>query len=287
MLDEQWLMGLARVTVFTVMLQNGLTIPLRDLVSLQRKPALLIRSMVAVIQLVPGVVLVLLMLVELPVEAATGLALLASSPGAPLITQRSRIAAGSIPLAADLQLKLVLAAVLVTPLTLTLFKALFPLLPELDSSPAAVAREIAVVSIFPVGIGLFAQRFLPGTAALLSKRLGVVSHFLLLILAILIAWPSASAAIQLGGMVALAIVIMAAAALGIGHVMGAGASLNQRSSIATACIARNLGLAVIIATADGILMKLLPTLMAYMLLGMLVAVPYAVWVRRRLQRSGH
>ena len=282
MMDEHWLMGLARVTVFALMLQNGLRIPVRDLFSLQRKHALLIRSMVAVIVLVPGVVLVILMLVELPVEVATGLALLAASPGAPLITQRSKIAAGSTPLAADLQLKLVLAAVLVTPLTLTIFKALFPLLPDLASSPAAVAREIAVVSLLPVGIGLFMQRFLPGAAALLGKALGVVSQLLFLILAILIAWPSAGIAIQLGGMVAFAIVVMAAAALGIGHVVGAGASSNQKASIATACIARNLGLAVIIATADGILAKLLPTLMAYMLLGMLVAVPYAVWVRRRL-----
>ncbi len=74
-------MGLARVTVFALMLLNGLTIPVRDLFSLQRKPALLIRSMVAVIVLVPGVVLVILMSVELPVEVATGLALLAASPG--------------------------------------------------------------------------------------------------------------------------------------------------------------------------------------------------------------
>ena len=250
MLDEHWLMGLARVTVFALMLLNGLTIPIQDLFCLQRKPALLIRSMVAVIALVPGVVLVILMLVDLPVEVATGLALLAASPGAPLITQRSRIAAGSTPLAADLQIKLVLAAVLVTPLTLTIFKALFPLLPDLASSPSAVAREIAFVSLLPVGIGLFAQRFLPGAAVSLGKALGVVSQLLFLILAILIAWPSASIAIQLGGMVAFAIVIMAAAALGIGHIMGAGASLNQKAPIATACIARNLGLAVIIASAS-------------------------------------
>jgi BASS family bile acid:Na+ symporter len=202
-----------------------------------------------------------------------------------LITQRSRIAVGNTPLAADLQLKLVLAAILVTPLTLTLFKTQFPLLPDLASSPPAVAREIALVSILPVAIGLFVQRFLPAAAALLGKALGVVSQLLFLVLAILIAWPSASSAIQLGGMVAFTMVIMAAAALGIGHVMGAGASLNQKASIATACIARNLGLAVIIATADGILAEVLPTLMAYMLLSMLVAVPYAVRVRRHVRLS--
>ena len=144
------------------MLLNGLTIPVRDLFALQRNPALLIRAMVAVIVLVPCVVPVILMLVELPVEVATGFALLAASPGAPLITQRSKIAAGSTPLAADLQLKLVLTAVLITPLTLTIFKALFPMLPDLASSPSAVAREIASVSLLPVGIGLFTQRFLPG-----------------------------------------------------------------------------------------------------------------------------
>ena len=122
--------GLARVTVFALMLLNGLTIPVRDLFSLQHKPALVIRSIGAVIVLVPGVILVILMLVELPADVATGLALLAASPGAPLIKQRSKIAVGSTLLAADLQLKLALAAVLVTPLTQS------PLHQEFSSSPA-------------------------------------------------------------------------------------------------------------------------------------------------------
>lgn len=281
MLDEDTLMGLARVTVFVLMLLNGIRIPVRDLFSV-RKPALLVGSMTAVILLVPAVVLMILLLIDLPIEVATGLALLAAAPGAPLITQRSRIAAGNASLAANLQLKLVLSAVLVTPLTLTLFKALLPLLPELASSPTAVAREIAMVSLLPVSLGLLIQRFLPRTSDFLAKPLNVVAQMLFLVLAILITWFAAKMTIQLGGMVALVIVIMAATALAIGHMIGAGASLNQRASIATACVARNLGLAVIIAAADGILTKLLPVLMAYMLLGMLVAVPYAVWVRRRL-----
>ncbi len=128
MMDDPYLMGLARVTVFALMLLNGVTIPAPGLFSLQPKPALIIRSMVAVIVLVPVVVLVILMSFDLPVEAAT-------------------------------------------------------------------------------------------------------------------------------------------AALAIGHVMGAGASLSQRASIATACIARNLGLAVVIAAADGVLANLLPTVIAYMPLG--------------------
>ena len=104
MMDEPILMHFARVTVFALMLMNGVTIPAQDLFSLQRKLTLLIRSMVAVIVLVPVVVLVILMSFDLPVEVATGLALLAASPGAPLTTQRSKLAAGNILLAADLQL---------------------------------------------------------------------------------------------------------------------------------------------------------------------------------------
>ena len=282
MLDEPYLMGLARVTVFALMLLNGVTIPIRDLFSLQRQPVLFMRSMLAALVLVPVVVLVILVSFDLPVEVATGLLLLAAAPGAPLTTQRSKIAAGSSSLAANLQLMLVLSAVVATPLTLTLFKTLVPVLPELASSPAAVAREIATVSLLPVGAGLFIQRFLPRSAATIGKPLDVVCKVLFLALAILIVWPAARMSIQLGWMVGLAIVTMAAAALAIGHVMGAGATLHQRGSIATACIARNLGLAVVIAAADGVLAKLLPTILAYMLLGMLVAVPYAVWLRRRV-----
>jgi BASS family bile acid:Na+ symporter len=95
-MNEDFLMGLARVTVFVLMLLNGARIPIRNLFSLQSQPALLIRSMLAAILLVPGVVLMILLLADLPIEVATGLALLAAAPGAPLITQRSRIAAVSL-----------------------------------------------------------------------------------------------------------------------------------------------------------------------------------------------
>ena len=49
MIDDPYLMNLARITVFALMLHNGVSIPLRDIFSLQRRPALLIRSMGAVL----------------------------------------------------------------------------------------------------------------------------------------------------------------------------------------------------------------------------------------------
>jgi BASS family bile acid:Na+ symporter len=283
MLNEESLMNLARVTVFTLMLMNGATIPVRSLFSMQGNTALMLRSIIAAIVLVPGAVLVILLCFNLPIEVTTGMALLAAAPGAPLITQRSRIVAGNTSLAANLQLKLVLAAVLVTPLTLTLFKALLPLLPELASSPTSVAWEIAAVSLMPVCLGLLIQQYLPNTAERLGRPLHIVAQLLFLLLAALITWSAVKMTIQLGAVVALAIVLMAATALVLGHAISAGNPPNQRASVATACMARNMGLAVIIASADGIQGRLLPTFMAFMLLGMLAAVPYAAWMHRILR----
>src|SRR4030095_4221527 len=81
----------------TLMLDIGITLPFGQLTSLWRRPALLIRSLLAVLVLVPGVVLLLLWLLDLPRAVGTGLAVLAAAPGAPLTTMRSQMAGGSTP----------------------------------------------------------------------------------------------------------------------------------------------------------------------------------------------
>jgi BASS family bile acid:Na+ symporter len=281
MLDETYLMTIARVAVFTMMLLNGITIPATDLVSFRQPSGLLMRALFAVLVLVPLVVFGILMLFDLPVALASGLALLAAAPGAPMTAKRAQLAAGNIPFAANLQLKLVLAAIWFTPLSLALFKACFPLLPNLASSPMNVFREVAMVSLLPVGVGLLVQRLLPRVAERIGKPLALTSNLLFLLLLALIAWPALRMVVPLGWMASLAILVMATAALAVGHALGFGAALNQRASIATACIARNLGLAVVVASSDGLLAEVMPTLVAYLLLGMAAAVPYAAWMRRR------
>jgi BASS family bile acid:Na+ symporter len=84
---------------------------------------------------------------------------------------------------------------------------------------------------------------------------------------------------NIGPMVA--ILLMVVASLTIGHLLG-GPRQDQRPALATACIARNVGLALFLAELSNDAPHFIPTILAYMILGGLLAVPYAIWSKRQL-----
>lgn len=279
-MDHPTLLILVKITIFALMLAIGINLSLHELIALWRRPGLLIRSLLAVVVLVPMVVVLLLWWLDLPPAIATGLALLAVAPGAPLTTKRSQMAAARFSYAADLQLTLALLAVLVTPFTLAIFHALFELETE-RVSPLEVARQVALVQFLPVGIGLLIQQFAPKLTNIIGKPLNVIANGLFFLLIALALIPGVRMILQIGGLPVVAIVIMVATALIIGHLLG-GPTADERSALAIACIARNIGLALFIATLSSVEHHVIPTLLAYMILGAIVAIPYSVWSKRQL-----
>jgi len=282
-LDHPLFLAFVKLTIFTLMLGIGVNLSVRDLFGLERRPVDLLRALLAVVVLVPLVVALLLLVLDLPREVATGLAVLAAAPGAPLTSQRARMAAGSIPYTASLQLTLALLAVVLTPLTLGIFYRLFDLATE-GVTPLEVARQVATVQLLPVGIGLLIQRFAPPLARVLGKPLVVLGTLLFLGLVVLLIVPSVRMVAQIEMLPIAAILIMSAAALAIGHLLG-GRDVHERAALAIASLARNVGLALFVATLSGEEKTLAPTLVTYMVVGSLVAVPYAIRTKRLLARE--
>jgi BASS family bile acid:Na+ symporter len=227
----------------------------------------------------------ILLVVDLPSDIIVGMAILAAAPGAPLTATRSTLVRGNMHYAAGLQLTVVLLAVVTTPLMLAIFYALFATGPEARVSVLAVARQVAIASFLPVGLGVLIQKFLPRVTRRIGAPLRVLASLLFLVLILVILVPSLRLKLQLGIVPILAIVIMAAAALAIGHILGRPADLQVRASIATACVARNVGLVFFIGAVNEILPDLVTTVVAYMFLGTLVSIPYALWVRRQLPHA--
>src|SRR5262245_14131506 len=282
-MDHPDLLVLVRITIFTLMLDIGITLPFEQLTSLWRRPALLIRSLLAVLVLFPAVVLLLLWLLDLPRAVVTGLAVLAAAPGAPLTTMRSQMAGGSTPYSASLQLTLALLAVLTTPLTLAIFHAMF-VLETSGLESLEVARQVAIVQFLPVSIGLLVRRLVPGFAGVAAKPLTVLANvlFALLIAAILV--PGMRMILHFGALPALAIVIMVGVSLALGHLLGDPIP-DERAALAIATIARNVGLALFITALDRAGWVVPPSLLAYMLLGAIVAVAYSAGSKRRVARQ--
>lgn len=284
-MDNPIILIFVSVTIFSLMLATGLSHSFQELTSLWRRPELLLRSLLAVIVLVPAVVGLVLWVFELPRAVATGLAVLAAAPGAPLTYKRSQMAGGDPIYTASLQLTLALLAVVVTPLILVIFCALF----ELGTgrvSPLDVSKQVAQVTFLPVIAGLLIQHFAPRLADLIGKPLRMLGNILFILLFVvviilLVLSPDLRMRLNLGGLSTAAIMIMVGSSLAIGHLLG-GPSREQRSVLAIASIARNVGLALFIAALSDYGPEFVPTLLAYMILGSLLAVPYSVWSKRQI-----
>jgi BASS family bile acid:Na+ symporter len=284
-MDNPILLYFVSLTIFTLMLSLGVNHSFEQLTSLWRRPGLLLRSLLAVVFLVPLVVVLLLWVFDLPPAAATGLALLAAAPGAPLTYKRSQMAGGDPTYSASLQLTLALLAVVITPVILAMFYTRFELVTE-RVTLFQVARQVAQVTFLPVIIGLSLKQFAPRLAEVLRKPVSMLANILfillLLLLVLLLALvPKLRAMLNVGGLPMVAILIMVAVSLTIGHLLG-GPRRDQRSTLATACIARNVGLALFIAGLSDYGQHFIPTLLTYMILGGLLAIPYAVWSKRQL-----
>ena len=287
-MDNAILLKFFTVTIFSLMFAIGINSSLEQLTSLWRKPELLLRSLLAAIVLVPLVAFILLWLLDLPPAVATGLALLAAAPGAPVMTRRSQMAGADPTYVTSLQLTLAMLAVLVTPLTLAVFYSLFEL-PIGRVSPFHVLLQVGKVTILPVIAGLLIQRFVPRIAASIARPVQVIANALFLLLVvlpvvILAITPDLRQMLNLGGLSWSAILIMAAAAIAVGHFLG-GPTRQQRSALAVACVARNIGLALFIAALLDYGQMFIPTVLAYALFGFTVAFPYSLWSKRRLKKQ--
>jgi BASS family bile acid:Na+ symporter len=276
-MDNVIILSFVTLTIFVLMFAMGLNHPFEQLTFLWSSPALLLRSLLAVIVLVPLVVGLLLRLFDLPPAVATGLAVLAAAPGAPLMTKRTEMAGGNPDYAASLQLTLALLAVLVTPLILAVFYALFELVTE-RVTPFQVMLQIGEVTFLPVVIGLLIQRFAPGIAGRIAKPVRVIANALfmllfLVVIVLLVVAPDLRAMLWLGWLPTVVIIIMVGVSLAIGHLLSG--PPQERRSV----------LALFIANLSDYGQQFIPTLLTYMILGALLAVPYSVWSKRRMALS--
>ncbi|MGI9402125.1 MAG: bile acid:sodium symporter family protein [Rhizobiaceae bacterium] len=280
---------LVTITIFSLMLSVGLDQKLSDLASIWKEPGHLVSSLVAVIVLVPLIAAFLIWMFNLPPAAATGIAVLASAPGAPLTTFRSRMAGADIRFVSSLQISLAGLAIIVTPLTLAAFDLAFDTLTD----PVRfwyVFRQVAIVTFLPVVIGLGLRKFAPGIADKIQKPLNIAANllFLLLVLAlitIILISPELRGMLAIGWIPALAIALMICGGLAGGHLLG-GPDQPHRAGLAIASIARNIGLAVYIVGLSKTAATAIPVILAYLLIGVLLAMPYTMMSKKMTSTNG-
>lgn len=288
-MDNGILSGLVTLTIFSQMLTIGVMRSPGQLASVWQRPEVLLRSLIAVLVLVPMVVVILLWVFDLPPAVATGLAILAAAPGAPLTTKRAQMAAADLNYVSSLQLALAMLAVVVTPVTLTIFYALFELQTE-RVGMRSVVQQVATVTFLPIVIGLLLQRTAPKLVARISRPVQLIANglFALMALAVIglfVFVPDARAMLAVGWSAYTAIAIMAIAALAIGHGLARPAQ-SQRSALAVASVARNIGLALFVLGLSEAGRSSVPTVIVYLVLGVIIASLYSVWSKRQSSVEG-
>ena len=278
-----WLLSTVAVaTVFTVMFDLGLAIVPGEFRWVLRKPSQLARGLFSVLVAVPALAWLVARAFDLPRPAEVGMMLMAIAPGAPVALRRSLDAGGHRSFAPALQIAVAALAVVSMPLWIAAFDEYYGASATVD--PRDLARQVLVAQLLPLSLGMGVRRMAAAPAAWLQprlKRVGGVLLVILLVLALINIWE---VVIGAGLRFALAVAIVTALALSVGHALG-GPDPATRTATAISTAARNPGLALLVATLNSASPAITAAILAYLVIAALTVVPYLIWRKRAAQST--
>ena len=275
------LLVLLKVSVSVLIFGVGLGSKAVDILWLLRRPALLLRSLLAMYVLVPLTALALVKLTTLAPGVELGLLVLAVSAGAPLLP-RKLLGVGDSAYVFSLVVVTSVIAIVVVPLWLELLGAQFNAPPHL--SPADVAFVLATTFFLPLVAGMIVRLALPGIAKWLVARVVNLAGVALVVGAIGLLAAQWEIVLTVRWTGVLALVVLIGLALAIGHVLG-GPTPDDRTALAIACATRHIGVAVMVATSlPG--PRVAVILAVYIAASAAVSLPYLQWRRRARARRG-
>lgn len=267
----------AAATVFSVMFVVGLRIPFGEFRWVWDHPGLIARGLFAVLVAVPVVAIVVTRALDLPRAADIGIVLMAIAPGAPVALRRSLGAGGHRSFAPALQILVAMLAVVSMPLSIALLNHVYAGHASID--PLDLARQVFTAQLLPLGLGMLIRSLAPAFAGRIEPALSRVASAMLIALVVLAVVDIAQVVARAGPRVAIAIVIVTALAVGVGHLLG-GPEPATRTAVAITSAARNPGLALLVAALNRAPPEITATILAYLLVSAATLIPYVAWRRR-------
>ena len=165
------------------MLGMGATLRVRDFTAIARDPRGVIIGMVLQLIAVPALAALFLTVFELDPGVAIGLALCAAIPGGTMSNVFTFLGRGHVALSIGLTGVTTIACLLTTPIILRLLIAQH--MPDDFVMPAAqIAREIALILLLPLVLGMLCLRLMPAIAPTLSRTCIRGSVFIILLILI-------------------------------------------------------------------------------------------------------
>ena len=257
----------------------GLNALPRDAAFLWRQPGLLLRSLLAMVVVVPVAATLLMLALEPPRAVAIGMLAMAVAPGAPFAPQKELKLGGRLPYIYSLLVTVAFLAVVTIPLTLHILGLIFATDRAAWVSPGQVAEVALLKLVLPLVLGMLVRRALPGLADRLAKPLAVAANLLIGVLALLVIVKAFPAVLALGARAFATMALLTLIVLACGHLLG-GPYPEDRTVLAVASSLRHPGLALLIAKVEFPGEPVVAVIIAYVLVCILVSIPYTVWQKR-------
>jgi bile acid:Na+ symporter, BASS family len=275
---------IAPIAVALIVFAQGLKVsPSEVMIYFKERPWLMLRSLVAVLVLVPAAALAIILLLKPAPEVAVGLAILVACPPAPLMLKGApKLGGGGAAFMASLHLSLAVLAFITVPICLDLLSMPLGFNTEVDLFTMAMilGRTILV----PIGLGLAVRSFSPKFADTVGPKLdkaGAIGLLVVVLFALVALFP---ALLTMDPWSYLVMVAVCAVALAIGHGLGP-RDPSERTILAVESGVRHPVLAITIAASNFTPQKALPVLVPCVLVFIAVAVVYLLWRKRSLAGS--
>ena len=265
-------------SLFLLVLAVGLRSRWDDLTYVFRKPKNLVRALIAVNIIVPLTAVILGELFPLDWRTKAGLIIMAVSPLAPFATGKMLKASPDRSYDVGLYAALILAAVVIVPLTAAILNPLYE--HHAYVSVGAVAWFVIKSVLIPLGLGVAIASVWPRFSERAAPIAQIIAYILLLPVVVLILLKSGGPMMDLigdGTVVVINLIILAA--LAAGHVLG-GADPGHKVALAQAAATRHPGIAGLIAQG-GVEQepKVMTAVLLFLVLSVLLTTLYAFWAK--------
>jgi predicted Na+-dependent transporter len=224
--------------------------------------------------------LAILVAVTLPVGPVVRgvIVLMAVSPGAPMLMNRSQ-ASGNVALAAALVVALTIAAVVFLPVELFVLNRVFPW--RLHASTPALLENVGPKLVLPLVFGAMLHRLWPKAADRFARVVQALFYAALLVTvvgALAVSWREI---VNMGPWAWLAMLIVTTGAVLMGDAFG-GRDPRDRATAAYAVVLGNPAVAISVVAVSYPSLHAVPIIIAYAVLRAVFVLPYAVLAHRRL-----
>jgi BASS family bile acid:Na+ symporter len=274
-----FVLPILKVSLALAVLAIGLDSHEGDALWLVRHPALLARSILSINIIVPLVALAVTQALDLPPAIRVALVALSISPVPPVLPRQTGQAGGEAAYAIGLLTFFSLAAILLVPISVGVLAALFGASAHLAAGPVALLMGETV--LVPLGVGLTMRHFTPRFAGRVARPVNVVSMVVLAVAFLLVlvaAWPAMRSFVGNGTL--LAVVIVTALALFVGHELGGPVDVD-RPVLALASALRHPAVAIAVGTAAFPSSKLVaPAVLLQFVVAAIASAPYSARLKR-------